>query len=101
MRVKYSPAALYRASSRGGMFGGDAGGHIMSTLAGASMPIVTTLHTVLAQPSPVQRRVLREIVDISTKVIVMADKGAQLLRSEYDVPTAKIRIIPHGIPDCA
>jgi glycosyltransferase involved in cell wall biosynthesis len=84
-----------------GIFGGEAGSHIMSTLAGLSMPIVTTLHTVLALPNPVQRRVLREIVDVSTKVIVMADKGAQLLRSEYDVPASKIQLIPHGIPDCA
>jgi glycosyltransferase involved in cell wall biosynthesis len=84
-----------------GIFGGDAGGHVMTLLSGVDMPIVTTLHTVLATPSPVQRRVLREIVDVSTSVIVMAEKGRQLLRSEYDVPAAKIQIIPHGIPDCA
>ncbi len=84
-----------------GIFGGDAGGHITTLLAGLSIPVVTTLHTVLAQPNPAQRRVLRKIVDISRSVIVMADKGRQLLRSEYDVPAAKIQIIPHGIPDCA
>jgi glycosyltransferase involved in cell wall biosynthesis len=84
-----------------GIFGGDAGSHIMTTLAGVTMPIVTTLHTVLPQPSPAQRRVLSEIADVSTKVIVMAEKGAQLLRSEYGVPAAKIQMIPHGIPDCA
>jgi glycosyltransferase involved in cell wall biosynthesis len=83
-----------------GIFGGEAGSHVMTLLAGVDMPIVTTLHTVLATPSPVQRRVLREIVDVSTSVIVMAEKGRQLLRSEYDVPAAKIQIIPHGIPDC-
>lgn len=83
-----------------GIFGGEAGGHVMALLAGLSMPVITTLHTVLAQPNPAQRRVLREIVDVSTSVIVMADKGRQLLRTEYDVPAAKIRVIPHGIPDC-
>ena len=83
-----------------GIFGGDAGGHVMTLLAGLSMPVVTTLHTVLATPSPVQRRVLREIADVSTSVIVMAEKGQQLLRSVYDVPAAKIQTIPHGIPDC-
>jgi glycosyltransferase involved in cell wall biosynthesis len=84
-----------------GIFGGEAGGHIMTLLAGLSMPVVTTLHTVLARPDPAQRRVLREIVDVSTSVIVMADKGRQLLRAEYDVPAGKIQVIPHGIPDCA
>ena len=84
-----------------GIFGGDAGSHITTLLAGLAMPVVTTLHTILAQPSQAQRRVLREIVDISTHVVVMAEKGRQLLRTEYDVPAAKIQIIPHGIPDCA
>jgi glycosyltransferase involved in cell wall biosynthesis len=84
-----------------GIFGGDAGGHITTLLANLSMPVVTTLHTVLAQPNPAQRRVLREIADASTSVIVMADKGRQLLLTEYDVPAAKIEVIPHGIPDCA
>ena len=84
-----------------GIFGGDAGGHIMTLLVGLAMPIITTLHTILAQPSPAQRRVLREITDISTNVVVMAEKGRQLLRSEYGVPAAKILTIPHGIPDCA
>jgi glycosyltransferase involved in cell wall biosynthesis len=84
-----------------GIFGGDAGGHIMTLLAGLAMPIVTTLHTVLAQPSPVQRRLLREIAEVSANVVVMAEKGRQLLRSEYGVPASKILTIPHGIPDCA
>jgi glycosyltransferase involved in cell wall biosynthesis len=84
-----------------GIFGGDAGSHIMTLLVGLAMPIVTTLHTILAQPSPAQRRVLREIIDISTNVVVMAEKGRQLLRSEYGVSAAKILTIPHGIPDCA
>jgi hypothetical protein len=65
------------------------------------MPVVTTLHTVLAEPSAVQRRVLGDIVTVSTSVIVMAEKARELLRTVYDVPLEKIKIIPHGIPDCA
>ncbi len=84
-----------------GIFGGEAGSHVLSLLRQLSMPVVTTLHTVLAEPSPVQRRVLGEIVDVSTTVIVMAEKGCELLRSVYDVRPEKIRVIPHGIPDCA
>jgi Glycosyltransferase Family 4 len=84
-----------------GIFGGDAGSHVITLLAALAMPIVTTLHTILAQPSPVQRRVLREIVDLSTIVVVMADKGRELLRVGYDVAGDKVEIIPHGIPACA
>jgi glycosyltransferase involved in cell wall biosynthesis len=84
-----------------GIFGGEAGGHILALLSRLSMPIVTTLHTVLAEPKPAQRSVLNRIVEVSSKVIVMAEKGRELLRSVYGVPPDKIEVIPHGIPDAA
>ena len=34
-----------------GIFGGEAGGHILELLSRLTMPIVTTLHTVLADPT--------------------------------------------------
>src|SRR6201992_465446 len=34
-----------------GIFGGEAGNHILELLSRLSMPVVTTLHTVLAKPS--------------------------------------------------
>ena len=82
-----------------GIFGGESGNHIMTLLSRLNMPVVTTLHTVLAQPTPVQRDVLGAIVDVSAKVIVMAEKGRELLRSVYDVPADRIEVIAHGIPD--
>jgi glycosyltransferase involved in cell wall biosynthesis len=84
-----------------GIFGGDAGGHITTLLSRLSMPIVTTLHTVLAAPQPEYRRVLSSVADASSKIIVMAEKGREILRSVYDVPAEKIEVIPHGIPDSA
>src|SRR5438552_4248269 len=83
-----------------GIFGGEAGKNIINLLAHLEMPIVTTLHTVLAQPTPAQRNVMRRIIDASTKLIVMAEKGHELLRSVHYVPARKIEVIPHGIPDC-
>jgi len=84
-----------------GIFGGEAGAHIIELLSRLSMPVVTTLHTVLAKPTAVQRAVMERIVEASSKVIVMANKGNELLRSVYHVPDDKIEIIPHGIPDVA
>jgi glycosyltransferase involved in cell wall biosynthesis len=84
-----------------GIFGGDAGNHIMALLSRLKMPIVTTLHTVLAEPKPAQRSVLNGIVDASSTVIVMAEKARNLLRTVYGVPADKIEVIPHGIPDSA
>jgi glycosyltransferase involved in cell wall biosynthesis len=84
-----------------GIFGGDAGSHIVTLLSRLTKPIVTTLHTVLAEPSMMQRRVMREIFDASTTVIVMAEKGRELLHAAYGVAADKIEMIPHGIPDSA
>ena len=83
-----------------GIFGGEAGGNIVNLLSHLEMPIITTLHTVLAQPTPTQRGVMQRIIDASTRLIVMAEKGRELLRSVHDVPARKIEVIPHGIPDC-
>jgi glycosyltransferase involved in cell wall biosynthesis len=82
-----------------GIFGGDAGAHILELLARLTMPVVTTLHTVLASPSAIQRAVLERIVEASAKVVVMAEKGRELLRGVYRVPHEKIEVIAHGIPD--
>ena len=82
-----------------GIFGGEAGSHILELLSRLTMPVVTTLHTVLAEPTPAQRAVLDSIVEMSSKIIVMANKGRELLRTVYRVPAEKIEIIAHGIPD--
>jgi glycosyltransferase involved in cell wall biosynthesis len=84
-----------------GIFGGEAGGHIMPLLSRLTMPVITTLHTVLAEPEPAYREVLDRIADASSRVIVMAEKGRTLLRTVYRVPAEKIEVIPHGIPDFA
>jgi glycosyltransferase involved in cell wall biosynthesis len=82
-----------------GIFGGQAGGNITELLSRLNMPVVTTLHTVLAKPASAQHDVMQRIIDISAKIVVMSEKGRQLLRLAHDVPASKIEIIPHGIPD--
>jgi glycosyltransferase involved in cell wall biosynthesis len=82
-----------------GIFGGEGGAHILELLSRLTMPVVTTLHTVLAKPTMVQRTVMERIVEESAKIVVMANKGRELLRSVYRVPDDKIEVIAHGIPD--
>jgi glycosyltransferase involved in cell wall biosynthesis len=82
-----------------GIFGGRAGSHILALLRELRMPIVTTLHTILREPDPQQRRVLEEVAALSDRVVVMSERGAAFLREIYRVSPAKIDLIPHGIPD--
>jgi glycosyltransferase involved in cell wall biosynthesis len=82
-----------------GIFGGEAGGNILELLSRLEMPVVTTLHTILAKPTAIQHQVMRRIIDISARIIVMSETGREFLRSVHAVPTHKIEVIPHGIPD--
>lgn len=82
-----------------GIFGGTAGSHIVELLKRLTMPVVTTLHTVLTEPSPDQRDVIVEIISRSARLVVMGEMARARLKSVYGVPTAKIEVIPHGIPD--
>jgi glycosyltransferase involved in cell wall biosynthesis len=82
-----------------GIFGGLAGGHILVLLRELRMPVVTTLHTILREPKADQRRVIHELVALSTRLVVMAERGRQMLQEIYQAPPAKIDLIPHGIPD--
>jgi glycosyltransferase involved in cell wall biosynthesis len=82
-----------------GIFGGKAGSHVLPLLRDLRMPIVSTLHTVLAEPNQHQRAVMQELTQLSERLIVMSNDGATLLRDVHGVSDAKIDIIPHGIPD--
>ncbi|WP_310589836.1 glycosyltransferase family 4 protein [Larkinella soli] len=82
-----------------GIFGGTAGNYILTLLRNLTMPVVTTLHTVLKNPDKDQLMVLKSIIDLSARVIVMTEKGRQFLKDIYEVPDEKIDVIAHGIPD--
>src|SRR5256885_1519666 len=82
-----------------GIFGGPAGSHILALLYELQRPVVTTLHTVLSAPNAEQRRVMQELIAHSTRLVVMSDRGRQMLQEVYKAPPARIDLIPHGIPD--
>ena len=62
-----------------GIFGGRAGSHILALLRELRVPIVTTLHTILREPDPHQRRVLEEVAALSDRLVVMSQRGADFL----------------------
>jgi glycosyltransferase involved in cell wall biosynthesis len=82
-----------------GIYGGPSGSHVLNMLRRLRMPFVTTLHTILKQPSTEQRRVMQELTSLSSRVVVMSDVGRAILKDTYSVPERKIDVIPHGIPD--
>jgi len=82
-----------------GIYGGPAGSHLLALLKEVRMPVVTTLHTILSEPNSDQRKVMDELIVRSDRLVVMARKGAEILRDTYGVSESKIDVIAHGIPD--
>ncbi|NCX97390.1 MAG: glycosyltransferase [Planctomycetia bacterium] len=82
-----------------GIFGGPAGAHVLALVRGLRMPVHTTLHTVLAEPTAEQLEVMEELLARSSRVAVMTERGRRLLGDRYRVDDARIDVIPHGIPE--
>ncbi|MDD9304885.1 MAG: glycosyltransferase [Desulfobacter sp.] len=82
-----------------GIFGGPAGNHLVKLLSNLQMPVVTTLHTVLKDPSPEYRTVMIKLGKLSDKLVVMSRKAEHFLHDIYGISRGKIAFIHHGIPD--
>ncbi|UCD39378.1 MAG: glycosyltransferase family 4 protein [Fidelibacterota bacterium] len=82
-----------------GIFGGPSGSHILSLLRNLQMPVVTTFHTILRKPKKQQASILKDIIDLSDRVVVMTRRDMEFLKKRYSVPRQKIDLIHHGIPD--
>jgi glycosyltransferase involved in cell wall biosynthesis len=82
-----------------GIYGGPAGRHLLALVRELKMPVVTTFHTLLREPNDTQRRVMHELIAHSTRLVTMTERGRLMLQDIYSAPSAKIDVIPHGIPD--
>ena len=100
-RIEASGAGAIWLQHEYGIFGGEAGSHILDLINSTSLPLVVTLHTVLENPSPAERDVLERLLARAEHLIVMASRGADILRRVHGVDPRRIAVIPHGVPDRA
>jgi glycosyltransferase involved in cell wall biosynthesis len=82
-----------------GLFGGHAGDKILELIDRVAAPLIVTLHTVMPDPDPDQLRVMQRLVARASKLIVMSDRAATLLRNVFGAGADQIVLIPHGVPD--
>jgi len=109
-RISYSEAARAIDASGAdaiwvqheyGIYGGSAGDHLLGLLDRTTLPVIATLHTVLENPSSEERRVMEALLRRCARVIVMAEKGREILRRVYGANMRQVAMIPHGVPDRA
>lgn len=84
-----------------GIFGGSAGEHILALLDRTTLPLIVTLHTVLEKPSAEERAVMEGLLRRAARVVVMAERGREILTRVYGANAKAIVTIPHGVPDRA
>ena len=72
--------------------------HLTPFLEVLEKPLVTTLHSVLPDPSPSVRAAVRRIAHHSTSVIVMAERARSLLVHDYAIQPEQVDVVPHGVP---
>ena len=89
------------------LFGGQHGENIISFLKTVKKPVITTLHIVYPNnqtPNKLEvvdigySAITERIVRYSTRVAVIIPMMADLLMEQYNLPSEKIEIIPHGSP---
>ena len=98
-QIEQSGAELIWLQHEFGIYGGDAGDHILTLLDRTSAPLLVTFHTILEQPNTHQRRVMEALLRRAARVIVMADAGREILMRVYGARAAQISVVHHGIPD--
>ena len=82
-----------------GLFGGFAGDKVLELIDRTAAPLIVTLHTVMPDPDPDQLRVMKRLVARASKLIVMSDRAAILVREIFGANADQVEIIPHGVPD--
>jgi len=97
--INFSHVDVVSVQHEFGLFGGDAGAYLSLLLNRLKAPIITTLHTVIDEPAPAYLKSLTDVCNASYRVITMNERGVSMLRDIYDIPTKKIKLIAHGIPD--
>ncbi|OIQ83422.1 glycogen synthase [mine drainage metagenome] len=82
-----------------GIFGGPDGQDVLEVLAHVHVPVVTVLHTVLADPTPHQHEVLARVVRASSVVVTMTSTARSRLIAGWGVDPSDVTVIAHGAED--
>ncbi|HHY39221.1 MAG TPA: glycosyltransferase [Clostridia bacterium] len=97
--INSSQADLVLVQHEFGIFGGRNGEYVLDFMEALRPPIVTTFHSVLLEPDDHRYAIVRRIGELSSALVVMAQKGRETLVTKYGIPQWKVHVIHHGVPD--
>lgn len=96
--VNYNKADVCILEHEFGIFGGESGVYILSLISRIEIPLIVTFHTVVKEPTHIQKVIVQELSNKAYKVIVMSKKAVKFLLDIYHIPEDKIEVIEHGVP---
>lgn len=79
-----------------GLYDGPDGESVLALMDRIDIPVVVVAHTVLAEPTPNQRRVLAGVCERARLIVVMTETARDRLIALYDLAGPKVVTIPHG-----
>jgi glycosyltransferase involved in cell wall biosynthesis len=97
--INLSASEIVNLQHEFGLFGGEDGSNILTLIQNLNKPLVTTLHTILADPSDDQLKIIKEIGSYSSHLVALTPRAMKILEKVYKIPKRKIAYIPHGAPD--
>jgi glycosyltransferase involved in cell wall biosynthesis len=82
-----------------GIFGGDNGKFVLNLANELTVPMVVTLHTVLASPPVGKAATLRALCRRATLVMVFTETARRMVVEQGLAEFERIRVVAHGAPD--
>ena len=97
-RINDSKTEVVNIQHEFGLYKGEFGDYILELMRHLEKPIVTTLHTVVANPPSLMKAVVKTIYALSDRVVVPSAHGIYLLENRYGLNSDKAVLMPHGVP---
>lgn len=97
--INYSGSDICILEHEYGIYGGESGVYILPLLHRLEIPLMVTLHTVLKNPSYIEKAILQEIGKMADLIVVMSQKAIRFLIDVYQIRVEKIIQLEHGVPD--
>jgi glycosyltransferase involved in cell wall biosynthesis len=82
-----------------GIYGDNDGQYVVDFVKKLKKPFIVTFHTILEHPRDSQLRIIQELSELSSGIVVMLSVAGDILQEVYGIAPEKIVAIHHGTPD--
>ena len=82
-----------------GIFGGNDGQFVLNLANQLTVPMVVTLHTVLADPPAGRARTLGALCQRAALIMVFTETARRMVAEQGLAELERVRVVPHGAPD--